>query len=152
MNTAYANTYQKINTLDAKQLLALLVKLFPKVFRKPVPLKIGIHRDIMTALRDAPEAAVLSDAMRSWIETTEYQRCCRYKNIQRRDLAGNKTGVVTVDERKNAIFLYRYLKIRETAVVHWPTGEIKHASQVSEKILNRLKSDDFINHVGIEAA
>ncbi len=79
-----------------------LQKLFPKTFPKnpapKMPLKIGIHKDLIAKSQEIgiDEAAIL-EAIKTWCRGTRYWACVT-ENAQRIDLEGNVVGQVTAKD------------------------------------------------------
>lgn len=83
-----------------------LQKLFPKAFPKSpapkVPLKIGVHQDLLAQSQaiKIPEAD-LKEAIKTWCWGTRYWACI-VEGAERVDLDGNAVGTVTANEASQA--------------------------------------------------
>lgn len=86
---------------EAEQLLAVLQERYPRAFPRPpatpVPLKIGIDRDIVAAGL-APNATALRTALVWWTKRPPYWRALRAGG-NRVDLDGNPAGEVSPEHR-----------------------------------------------------
>lgn len=83
-----------------------LQKLFPKAFPKnpapKVPLKIGVHQDLLAQSQGIkiPEAD-LKEAIKTWCWGARYWACV-VEGVERVDLGGNAVGTVTANEASQA--------------------------------------------------
>jgi ProP effector len=91
---------KKYETVDA--VLALLVGKWPACFslyeRKRKPLKIGIHKDIMTALDGAITEQELSVALACYTANLAYLKTCALGKAKRIDLDGKVAGRLSEEE------------------------------------------------------
>ncbi len=86
----------------AEALETTLRDLAPLAFTDPpVPLAIGIHRDIAALLDSEADKATISQFLRRWTRSTEYLRAIA-RGDPRRSLDGNRTGEPTADQRESA--------------------------------------------------
>jgi ProP effector len=85
--------------------IALLSEKFPKCFavfeQRRLPLKIGIHKDILTRLDGALTPSELTAALRAYVSNGTYRRRL-LEGTERIDLDGNPCGVVTVAQEADA--------------------------------------------------
>jgi ProP effector len=95
-----AQTKRKAQRAAGIAVLVMLMQNFPKVFApfsawKRLPLKIGIHDDIIAAMPGVA-VSVTRTAMRIYTTTHAYQRSL-IEGAERIDLAGQPAGIVTAD-------------------------------------------------------
>jgi ProP effector len=64
------------------------------------PLKIGIHRDLATAMPDL-SGTEIAPALRYYVSHISYQQAC-IEGAARADLDGNDAGTITAAEAENA--------------------------------------------------
>ena len=80
-----------------------LIEQYPATFGldKPPPLKVGIHKDILTRHPDL-DPAILKRALKRYCERRAYQVALAREGACRVDLDGNPAGEVLADQRKYA--------------------------------------------------
>jgi ProP effector len=85
--------------------ISLLAERFPKCFavfeQRRLPLKIGIHKDILTRLDGALTPSELIAALRAYVSNGTYRRRL-LEGAERIDLDGNPSGVVTATQEVDA--------------------------------------------------
>jgi sRNA-binding protein len=88
---------------NADELVGALCNNFPLAFsvnpRRRQPLKVGIHRDILSLL--AVEPKLLSHALRRYTNSRGYLNACQ-AGAERTGLDGKPSGTVTTDEAEQA--------------------------------------------------
>jgi sRNA-binding protein len=86
-------------------LLALLCARFPRAFfryeQRRVPLKIGIHHDLLTTLDGEVDAQLLSKVLGHYCRNAAYLRAQK-AGVARVDLNGEAAGAVTPEQAANA--------------------------------------------------
>src|SRR5262249_3720722 len=94
-NDRPAPTSERSATVQAA--IALLVEAFPKTFfmyeRRRLPLKLGIHLDILAVMAGVITPEELSAALRYYVSNDGYLRACRQGAV-RIDLNGQSAGEV----------------------------------------------------------
>ncbi|MCB1822218.1 MAG: ProQ/FinO family protein [Candidatus Competibacteraceae bacterium] len=88
---------------QTQALQSRLAATYPKVFTNdaPLPLKIGIHHDLLTRHPDL-DPATLRRALKRYCERRKYQLALASEGAVRVDLDGQPTGEVLEDQRKFA--------------------------------------------------
>jgi sRNA-binding protein len=85
-----------------KDVIKLLSEKFPAAFscdeRERRPLKVGIHLDILTALKGAVTPSELKNALHIYTSNRFYRAQSQQVGTPRIDLAGNPAGVVTAKQ------------------------------------------------------
>ncbi len=126
--TEQEKTVKKAPKVDPVVLnIGLLQKAFPLAFpKKPaakVPLKIGIHKDI---LEQAEQLSInkndLRTAIRAWCWGNRYWECL-VENAARVDLNGNTAGQVTKEDADQAIKLKEGRRKKNEATEALPVEE-----------------------------
>jgi ProQ/FINO family len=99
-----------------EKLLPMLREVFPQAFPlPPVPLAIGIHREILAIAGDEIDPADLSAFLRYWCTRRSYLTAI-WRGQGRRNLDGSIAGVPTIKERNDAgrgVWRDRYRPIEE---------------------------------------
>jgi ProP effector len=87
-----------VSRKDIDATIELLCERFPQAFimfeRKRIPLKIGVHDDIITVLGDAIDLPLLGAALRFYTSNFCYRRAQK-QGAARIDLDGNASGTVS---------------------------------------------------------
>jgi ProP effector len=110
----------KINTAEYEAIAALWARLmaaYPKAFAAPpVPLKVGIARDILSAHPDI-EPRLLAHVLRRWCGRPSYFKALM-RAPERVDLAGEPAGEVSAEHKVHAAERLKAAKekARKTAV------------------------------------
>src|SRR5262249_60282393 len=98
---------------------SLLAERFPRCFaiyeQRRRPLKVGIDRDILSALGGALTLNEIGVALRHYCGNRGYQRAMSTAGTPRIDLDGNAAGEVTVAQAEAAWLLLRHLEQKITA-------------------------------------
>ncbi|MBV8890687.1 MAG: hypothetical protein JO266_01700 [Acidobacteria bacterium] len=101
------------------RLWPLLSARFPAAFRlPPVPLAVGIHKQILEVAGDSIDPGELSAFMRYWTSRKTY-RIAVWRGDPRRNLDGSEAGAPAIDQRNHAgisIWGGKYRPIPEDAV------------------------------------
>lgn len=112
---------------EGRKVHELLKATYPTVFGdQRVPLKIGIHKDILAAHPEIDPKA-LGAFMRYWARGWGYLRALQEDNAMRVDLTGEAAGAVTDGEKADAARNLSYSRAR------------KKAAPVAEKVNVNLK-------------
>ena len=100
-----SNTSNKIRAEAATAAIALLTELFPRTFAvyeaRRQPLKIGIDKDLVSAVAGAIKPHELTSALAFYTGNAGYLRGLRVGAV-RIDLDGNPAGTVTASEAQHA--------------------------------------------------
>jgi ProP effector len=122
----------KINTAEREAVRVLWARLaaaYPKAFAAPpVPLKVGIARDVLAVHPDI-EPRVLAHVMRRWCNRPSYLKAL-VKGGPRADLAGLPAGEVSAEHRADAGERLKAAKekARKQAVTVAQTGENRRSA------------------------